>query len=60
MQIDITGLTEDTVVAASAELEDAGFQYDEDFTTLYGFRWTITGMRFTNVAAAQAVLPKLA
>jgi hypothetical protein len=37
-------LEEDDVIRVSQELEDAGFEYDVDFTTLYGEGWKILGI----------------
>jgi hypothetical protein len=56
MQIQITGMNEDDVVVASGLLDDAGFQYDEDYTTLYGAQWAIVGMQFSNADAAALVI----
>ncbi len=56
MKVRIEGLTEDQIVYASAELDEEGFQYDVDYTTLYGPRGVIVGLEFTNPAAAVAVL----
>lgn len=52
MKIRITDITEDDVVSASAELDEQGYKYDEDYTTLYGAKWAIVGLEFTNPRAA--------
>lgn len=51
VRIEVTGLTETDVVRFSAALDAAGFKYDEDYTTLYGDRWEITGLVIVGVAA---------
>lgn len=58
MKIDITGITEDEVVSASALLDESGFEYDEDYTTLYGPRWAIIGLQVANPNAAALVLAR--
>lgn len=60
MTTEITGITEDEVVSASAMLDEKGFSYDEDYTTLYGARWAIVGLRFSNPNAAALVLARYA
>ena len=32
-------------------LDDNGFRYDEDYETLYGPGWTVTGVRIMSVQA---------
>lgn len=49
MRVDITELSEEDVVLISVMLDDNGFRYDEDYTTLYGPGWTITGVRIMSV-----------
>ena len=51
MRVDITELSEEDVVLISVMLDDNGFQYDEDYTTLYGPGWTVTGVRIMSVQA---------
>jgi precorrin-4 methylase len=46
MIIEITDVTEQQVDRITARLENDGFRYDEDFTTLYGAQWKIVGVRF--------------
>lgn len=42
--IRITTLTEREVTQLAKALEAEGFEYDEDYTTLYGSGWSITGV----------------
>ena len=58
MKLQITGITEDEVVSASALLDESGFQYDEDYTTLYGAGWAVVGIEFTNADAAAVVVAR--
>jgi hypothetical protein len=51
MRIDIKDLSEQDVVLLSVMLDDNGFKYDEDYTTLYGARRTVTGLRIMSVQA---------
>jgi hypothetical protein len=51
MRIDIKDLSEEDVVLLSVMLDDAGFQYDTDYTTLYGAGWAVTGLRIMSVQA---------
>ena len=60
MQIDLTGITETEVSVFTAELEADGFTYDEDYTTLYGAEWAITGIRFMSSVAAMQILTRYA
>jgi hypothetical protein len=60
MRVDITELSEEDVVLISVMLDDNGFQYDEDYTTLYGAGWTITGVRIMSVKANALVAESFA
>jgi hypothetical protein len=51
MRIDIKDLSEQDVVLLSVMLDDNGFKYDKDYTTLYGAGWTVTGIRIMSVQA---------
>src|SRR4051794_30147869 len=51
VHIEITGLSETDVVRFSAALDAAGFKHDEDYETLYGAGWAITGLRIMGAAA---------
>lgn len=51
VRITFTGLTETDVVRFSAALDAAGFKYDEDYTTLYGAAWEVTGLMIVGAAA---------
>jgi hypothetical protein len=56
MNIRITGVTEAEVERVTALLDVHGFEYDADYTTLYGAAWAIVGLEFTNPAAAQVAV----
>jgi hypothetical protein len=51
MRVEIKDLSEEDVVLISVMLDDNGFTYDEDYTTIYGPGWTITGLRIMSVQA---------
>ena len=51
MRVDIKDLSEQDVVLISVMLDDNGFEYDTDYTTLYGPGWTVTGVRIMSVEA---------
>lgn len=59
MTVDIKEIDEATVINACGLLEEHGFEYDVDFTTIYGARWAIVGLRITNARAASLVVPTL-
>ncbi|MEX2179333.1 MAG: hypothetical protein WD801_11515 [Gemmatimonadaceae bacterium] len=60
MHIEIKGLTEKQVEVLTEQLEAGGFDYDVDYTTLYGEGWAIVGLSVSDVRAnavvAQALL----
>jgi hypothetical protein len=60
MRIDIKDLSEEDVVLISVMLDDNGFKYDEDYTTIYGEGWTVTGLRIMSVQANALVAQALA
>ena len=51
MRVEIKDLSEEDVVLISVMLDDAGFEYDTDYTTLYGAGWAVTGVRIMNPRA---------
>ena len=46
-RVQIKVRTEEAVEAMTGFLMDQGFEYDGDFTTLYGAEWKITGLLIT-------------
>ena len=56
MRIDITNLTEADVTRATAVLDDLGYRYDVDYTTLYGAGWAIVGLSCRDGGAAVIVI----
>lgn len=59
MKIEITDIGEGAATSACAALDKAGFDFDKDYTCLYGANWRITGLQFSNRAAAICVLHHL-
>ena len=47
----IHNLNESQVLFLAKHLERLGFEYDEDYTTLYADRWRIAGLEFENEKA---------
>ncbi len=64
MHIDILGIDEATVTRLCTMLEkqrdpvsrSTTFEYDRDYTTLYGSGWQITGLRINNLRAAEVAV----
>lgn len=53
--VEVLDLTEEEVVKVSEYMDTLGLQHDEDFVTLYGKEWEITGVRLLTAPAMQAL-----
>jgi len=52
----VTEITEAEVVRASTHLEQLGYEYDVDYTTLYGANGAPVGLEITSEGAAQSAI----